>query len=1062
MTAEADTAVTGPTTPHMGRRRGVVVSVVLALLVAMGELSRLSGQVLDEGGRVWAFNTLMGPGRALSLGPDGWTARFVGYGEQRAAWLVAFVVLDLAFIAIYGLLVPAWLPAEESSLATTLRLLAGVDVVEDISAVVATRSTGSVAVGFGWATSVLTTLKWLVVLVLVVLVVRRLLKPDARAQIRGWALALYKQRFGVLAILPIGVLSVPAGSDLLDQLPDVQRRWVEDGTGLVHGLAAVLVVALVTAGVFVLGRMRSGSLWQRTAATVAAEDPADLRLGLIVPGVVVVAMVVIFAQGGGLPWSMPGLQPARLTAFLGVPLVIVLASLFVRWRLAAAPTGWFHDHFQVKPHRIPSSDERVKAVVAGDVLAAVAIVIAALGLLRSFTAVLALAAVDLGGSWRAIAPLVVGAVFVVLAWFVGRGIGDVVTDDALGGQDPSSWSLWTRFRATMTPTVTIPGRLGLRLALLVLGIALFFVVGRFAQAFGSGLGVIATSLLALLAATLVVGGSVVLVQDQRAPEIFWFKGIRLRSLPVTALLLLTVAVTTGLGSNVDIHGVRGLETGPGPAVGAGARPTMSDAVRLWSAATAGCGHVVTAGGTAYRLRPMFLFGAEGGGIRAAYWTAAGLDLFRGAAVPQTDHVDWSRPQPENRCARGLFGGGASGGAVGLTVARFAGNGLARDAAYAMATPNALGAATSGLFVRDTAYSATGVPFFGSPGFVADRNPDGLVWLDRAGLMESSWEQTSGLSTPFLPADPTSGAGAVTGDLILNSTRVADGCRMWVSQVALGAGDQRTCDFAATPAGHTIDLFAALGAGAAGTPAGADHCLGPVSAATGTMLASRFPFVTPSGVAGPCVAQPEQQLVDGGYVENSGLATIVDLAPSWLREVQRLNSAALSGATAASASGTTSPIDLIVPVVMYFDNGTGGDLVVDPPAPTAEILVPSTTTGRAKAALVDTPALLRNSARLAATAGMFGPSTPPPAALVDQIDGWRPKPVVVVRQSTFPAVTAPLGWVLSQESMATMDRALAQQATQADPESADPQISVASVDANGSLRDAIRLARPDGS
>ena len=52
---------------------------------------------------------------------------------------------------------------------------------------------------------------------------------------------------------------------------------------------------------------------------------------------------------------------------------------------------------------------------------------------------------------------------------------------------------------------------------------------------------------------------------------------------------------------------------------------------------------------------------------------------------------------------------------------------------------------------------------------------------------------------------------------------------------------------------------------------------------------------------------------------------------------------------------------IVPVVMYFDNDTGGDLVATPPGPTAEILVPSTTDGRAKGALVDTPALLRNAA-----------------------------------------------------------------------------------------------------
>jgi len=142
--------------------------------------------------------------------------------------------------------------------------------------------------------------------------------------------------------------------------------------------------------------------------------------------------------------------------------------------------------------------------------------------------------------------------------------------------------------------------------------------------------------------------------------------------------------------------------------------------------------------------------------------------------------------------------------------------------------------------------------------------------------------------------------------------------------------------------------------------------------------------------------------------------------------------------------------------MYFDNGTGGDLVVDPPAPTSELLVPSTTTGRAKAALIDTPALLRNSARLIGATNLFPAGAAPTSALLAQIDQWRPQPVVVVRQSTFPAVTAPLGWVLSQESMATMDLALAQQAT-----AADPAAGVASVDANGSLRDAIRLVRPDG-
>jgi hypothetical protein len=295
-------------------------------------------------------------------------------------------------------------------------------------------------------------------------------------------------------------------------------------------------------------------------------------------------------------------------------------------------------------------------------------------------------------------------------------------------------------------------------------------------------------------------------------------------------------------------------------------------------------------------------------------------------------------------------------------------------------------------------------------------------------------------------EPNSADPAVTGSLILNSTRVADGCRMWVSQIRLASGDQESCDFASTPAGHTIDLFAALGSGANGTPSEDDHCIGPITAATGALLASRFPFVTPSGVAGPCVGQREQQLVDGGYVENTGLATILDLAPSWLTDVQRRNAAAVR------AGGDV--VDVVVPVVMYFDNGTGGDLVVDPPAPTSELLVPTTTNGRAKTALLDTPALLRDCARILGAGGLFDPSTGAPAGLADQIDGWRRHAVVVVHQSTFPSVTAPLGWVLSEESMATMDRALAGQAT-----TTGPTTAVASVTANGSLKEAIDLVRP---
>jgi hypothetical protein len=869
--------------------------------------------------------------------------------------------------------------------------------------------------------------------------------------VRSWVKAVYTHRFSVIAILPIAVLTVPAGSDLLDQLPDVERRWFDDtwyGDG--DFWAALVAVLLTGAGLVVLGRLRSGVFWRRTPASVATEEPADLRLGVVVPVVLGIGLIGVAIADRRWPWAVPGLDGMRLVAFLAVPVGIVVVSWVIR-RGRSEGWSWATSLFSPVDHAVRSPDDKRRIVVAGDVLVAVALVVTGLGLIRAYSAVVALSVVDLGGSWLGLIPVAIGVATVVLAWPLTRRVLRAVTDDAVGLVPAPNRSLWQRIQGGLTPTVPGPGNLRLRLGVLAAGLVVFFAVGVFPEWFADHVGVIATALAALLAATLVVGGCVVITQDRRAPEVFWLKGVQLTTLPVATLLLLTIAWTTGIGSTVDIHGLRGLTTQETAPAGAAERPTFDAAMTDWLSATQGCGRTVTVGPDSYRLRPMFMLAAEGGGIRAAYWTAAALDIFRGAVGVRGGAVDWTTRQPANRCATALFAGGASGGAVGLTVARFAGEGLARDGAVAMAAPEALGAATSGLFVRDTAYAATGIPFFGVPTYIDPSDARQPRWLDRAGLIERSWEHTSGLGGPFLPGPAHPATAAPTGSLVLNSTRVADGCRMWVSQIRLATGDQSSCDFSSgTPAGNTIDLLSALGSGQPSAGADGPRCLGSLTAATGTMLASRFPFVTPSGVLGPCSGQGEQQLVDGGYVENSGLGTIVDLAPQWLSEVQRRNGDALR------LGGPT--VELIVPVVMYFDNGTGGDLTVEPPPATPEILVPSTTDGRAKAALVDTPALLRNSARLVATAGLGGPGASLPAGLADQIDRVRGNGVVVVQQSTFPAVTAPLGWVLSQQSLDTMDRALGQQAT---PDSAYAGSRPPSITDYQTLAAAITMTRNSG-
>ncbi len=1005
----------GTTTPVLGTGKGVTVGLVVALLVALGEVNRLSGQVLDDQGRSWPFTTLMGPGAWGAR--DGWAVTFPAYADERATWLTLYVALDVLLIGLYGVVVAGWFSAHGAhALGWLLRVLAVVDLLEDGAALAAlhTRSAslGSVAAG-------LSTAKWVAILAASAVAAYTALRYAA--VVRSWSKAVYTHRFSVIAIVPIAVLTVPVGPNLLDQLPDVERRWFDNTWyGDEDFWAAAVAVLLTAVGLLVLGRLRSGVFWRRTPASVAAEQPADLRLGAVVPVVLGGGVVAVALVDHRWPWAVPGLDGTRLLAFLAIPVGIVLLSWLIRHGRSAG-WRWAARLFSPVNHAVRSPDDKRRIVLAGDALVAVAVVVTGLGLVRAYTAVVALAVVALGGSWLGLIPLGIGVATVVLAWPLTARVLRAVTDDAVGLVPEGSRSPWQRVQAGLTPTVPVPGNLRLRLGVLAAGLLIFFTVGVFPDWFADHVGVIATALVALLAATLVVGGCVVITQDRRSPEVFWLNGIQLTTLPVATLLLLTVAWTTGIGSSVDIHGLRGLTTAETTPAGATERPTFDAAMTDWLAATQGCGRTVTVGSASYRLRPMFMLAAEGGGIRAAYWTAAALDIFRGAVGVRGGVVDWATRQPVNRCATALFAGGASGGAVGLTVARFAGAGLARTGAVAMAAPEALGAATSGLFVRDTAYAATGIPFFGVPTYIDPTDANQPRWLDRAGLIERSWERTSGLGGPFLPGQARPATAAPTGSLVLNSTRVADGCRMWVSQIRLATGDQSSCDFSSgTPAGNTVDLLSALGSGSRSNGADDTRCLASLTAATGTMLASRFPFVTPSGVVGPCAAQAEQQLVDGGYVENSGLGTIVDLAPQWLSAVQRRNAEALR------LGGST--VDLVVPVVMYFDNGSGGDLTVESPPATPEILVPVAADLRAKAALVGAPALLRNSAHLVATSLLAGPGTALPAGLADQIDRIRGNGVVVVQQSTFPAVTAPLGLVLSQQSIDTMDRALGQQAT----------------------------------
>ena len=147
-----------------------------------------------------------------------------------------------------------------------------------------------------------------------------------------------------------------------------------------------------------------------------------------------------------------------------------------------------------------------------------------------------------------------------------------------------------------------------------------------------------------------------MLQDRPTAEIF--RLFRLRRTPLVSLLVLTIVLAGLFSGGGGIHDVN-----PGPAAAStgDVRPTMQRAFDDWYANAAKC--EVTVG--TYKVRPMIMVAAEGGGIRASYWTVRGLQ-----AISDETCGEYST----------FFSAGASGGSVGLTVARFSGATLRRAAA----------------------------------------------------------------------------------------------------------------------------------------------------------------------------------------------------------------------------------------------------------------------------------------------------------------------------------------------------------------------------------------------
>ncbi|MEM6638266.1 MAG: hypothetical protein AAF610_00045 [Pseudomonadota bacterium] len=259
------------------------------------------------------------------------------------------------------------------------------------------------------------------------------------------------------------------------------------------------------------------------------------------------------------------------------------------------------------------------------------------------------------------------------------------------------------------------------------------------------------------------------------------------------------------------------------------RPEVADALDDWVAYRA-------PRVTGDRL-PVFIVATEGGGIRAAYWTAAVL----GALHDQSE-----TPLAFDELVLALSG--VSGGSLGASV--FAAttadrNDAARAVASATLERDFLGPALVTLLFPDLLQRFLPVPVF----------DDRAMTLERS--FETNWRWAAGTDRFAQPLMTLyTGPAPTVPWLLLNSTLVETGERMVYAPVRLGASS------------GALDGVAIMG--------------DAVPLSTAAHNSARFPYVSPAGVVRRSDNRPDDQrehwtrIVDGGYVDNAGATSALEL------------------------------------------------------------------------------------------------------------------------------------------------------------------------------------------
>lgn len=270
--------------------------------------------------------------------------------------------------------------------------------------------------------------------------------------------------------------------------------------------------------------------------------------------------------------------------------------------------------------------------------------------------------------------------------------------------------------------------------------------------------------------------------------------------------------------------------------------------------------------------PVVMVATAGGGIRAAYWTATVL-----AAAED----ELRAREPTARFAEHLFAvSGVSGGSVGAAFYTAALRDLGAAAPKGAAlretlSSDFLGPAIVGLMYQDLAQTFLPVPVLEGRGAILERAFES-AWAAHtpAGAPDATPDTTRGLRAGLaaLTTLPTA-AQPWLPRLLLNGTNNVTGQRMLAATMSLRdpIGDGRHAEVIV----DALDQHDYL-SGDADAPAP------DMRLSTAAHNSARFPVISPAGVW----PRGRSMVVDGGYFENYGAETLLDLV-TYLRERNRL-------------------------------------------------------------------------------------------------------------------------------------------------------------------------------